>query len=221
MLTSLTAGTQNIFAKKKFTVKEAVTIKAVFKEAPKVAITLDKKGEGTLAIEGYNDAALKAVAVGTELTVIATPKAGYMLTSLTAGAQDIFATKKFTVKKAVTVKAVFKKEENNGGGNNGGNNGGGNGGGTWQPQTPKAVEDAVLASLAVVPNPFTSQLRIENPEGVAVRYELVNGSGLVVRSGAFSTTEVFVDTEALPAGLYFVRIEAQNGAKSVVKVVKY
>ncbi|MGP1461111.1 MAG: BspA family leucine-rich repeat surface protein [Bacteroides sp.] len=222
-LTSLTAGTQDIHATKKFTVKGAVTVKAVFKEAPKVAITLNKEGEGTLAIEGYNDAALKAVAVGTELTVIATPKAGYMLTSLTAGMQDIHATKKFTVTEAVTVKAVSKKKENNGGGNNGGNNGGGNnGGGAWQPQKPEtSVEDAVLASLAVVPNPFTSQLRIENPEGVAVRYELVNASGVVVRSGAFVASEVFVDTEALPAGLYFVRIEAQNGAKKVVKVVKY
>ncbi len=225
-LTSLTAGTQDILATKKFTVMGAVTVKAVFKEIEKVSITLAKEGEGTLAIEGYNDAELKAVAVGTELTVIATPKEGYMLTSLTVESQDIFATKKFTVKKAVTVKAVFKKKENNGGGNNGGNNGGGNnggnnGGGTWQPQTPKAVEDAVLASLAVAPNPFTSQLRIENPEGVSVRYELVNGSGVVVRSGAFVASEVIVDTEALPAGLYFVRIEAQNGAKRVVKVVKY
>ena len=101
------------------------------------------------------------------------------------------------------------------------NNGGGNGGGSWQPQTPKAVEDAVLASLAVAPNLFTSQLRIENPEGVAVRYELVNAAGLVMRAGAFSATEVIVDTEALSAGVYFVRIETQNGAKRVVKVFKY
>ena len=109
---------------------------------------------------------------------------------------------------------------NNGGGNGGGNNGGGNNGGSWQPQTPKAVEDAVLASLAVVPNPFTSQLRIENPEGLAAHYELVNAAGVVVLTGAFVATEVIVDTEALAAGVYFVRIEVQNGAKRVVKVVK-
>ena len=129
-----------------------------------------------------------------------------MLTSLTAGTQDIFATKKFTVTGAVEVKAVFEKKQDNGG---------------WQPQTPQAVEDAVLASLVVAPNPFTTQLRIDNPDGVAVRYELVNAAGVVVRAGAFSATEVIVDTEALPAGLYFVRIEAQNGAKRVVKVFKY
>ena len=79
----------------------------------------------------------------------------------------------------------------------------------------------VLASVVVAPNPFTAQLRIDNPEGIAARYELVNASGVVVRTGAFSATEVLVDTEALPAGVYFVRITAQNGAKKVVKVSKY
>ena len=189
----------------------------IYQPSEKVAISLAKEGEGTLAIEGYNDDALKAVAVGTELTVIATPKEGYTLTALTAGTQDILATKKFTVTEAVTVKAVFKKKGNNGGGNNGG----GNGGGSWQPQTPQAVEDAVLASLAVAPNPFTAQLRIDNPEGVEARYELVNASGVVVRAGAFDATEVIVDTEALPAGFYFARLIGQNGAKRVVKVSKY
>ena len=177
----------------------------VYKPSEKVAISLAKEGEGTLAIEGYNNETLQAVMEGTELTVIATPKDGYSLTSLTAGTRDILATKKFTVTGAVEVKTVFEKKQDNGGG---------------QPQTPKAVEDAVLASLAVAPNLFTSQLRIENPEGVEARYELVNAAGVVVRAGAFSATEVIVDTESLSAGVYFVRIEAQNGAKRVVKVVK-
>ena len=177
----------------------------VYKPSEKVAISLAKEGEGTLAIEGYNNETLQAVMEGTELTVIATPKDGYSLTSLTAGTQDILATKKFTVTGAVEVKTVFEKKQDNGGG---------------QPQTPKAVEDAVLTSLAVAPNLFTSQLRIENPEGVEARYELVNAAGVVVRAGAFSATGAIVDTEALPAGLYFVRIETQNGAKRVVKVVK-
>ena len=89
------------------------------------------------------------------------------------------------------------------------------------PTTPEAVEDAVLASVVVAPNPFTSQLRIVNPEGIALRYELVTLTGNVVRAGALDGTETIVDTEALPAGLYFVRITGQNGAKKVVKVVKY
>ena len=112
----------------------------------------------------------------------------------------------------------------NGGGNNGGNNGGGNGGnngGGNNPSKPGAVEDAAFATLTVAPNPFNTQLRISNPSGVTATYELVTLSGAVVRSGLLEGDEVFVDTETLPAGIYFVRIEAQNGAKRVVKVVKY
>ncbi len=89
------------------------------------------------------------------------------------------------------------------------------------PTVPKAVEDAVLASVVVAPNPFSSQLRIVNPEGIALRYELVTLTGNVVRAGALDGTETVVDTEALPAGLYFVRITGQNGAKKAVKVIKY
>ncbi len=225
-LTSLSAGTQDILATKKFTVTGAVTVKAVFTKnggsnpgggSTTFAVTLAKEGEGTLAIEGYNDETLQAVAEGTELTVIATPKEGYTLTSLTVGSQDIFATKKFTVTGAVTVKAVFKKKGNNGGGNNGG----GNGGGSWQPQTPQAVEDAVLASVVVAPNPFTAQLRIVTPEGIAVRYELVTLTGNVVRAGVLEGTETIVDTEALPAGLYFVRFRTSDSLKRSVKAIKY
>ena len=225
-LTSLTAGTQDILATKKFTVTGAVTVKAVFTKnggsnpgggSTTFAVTLAKEGEGTLAIEGYNDETLKAVAEGTELTVTARPKEGYTLTSLMAGSLDILATKKFTVTEAVTVKAVFKKKGNNGGGNNGG----GNGGGSWQPQTPQAVEDAVLASVVVAPNPFTAQLRIVNPEGIAVRYELVTLTGNVVRAGVLEGTETIIDTEALPAGLYFARFVGENGASRTVRVVKY
>jgi len=89
------------------------------------------------------------------------------------------------------------------------------------PIVPKAVEDAVLASVVVAPNPFSSQLRIVNPEGLALRYELVTLTGSVIRAGALDGTETVVDTEALPAGLYFVRITGQNGAKKAVKVIKH
>ena len=166
----------------------------IYKPSEKVAISLAQEGEGTLAIEGYNNETLQAVVEGTELTVIATPKDGYTLTSLTAGTQDILATKKFTVTGAVEVKAVFEKKQ--------------------------AVEDAVLASLSVDPNPFAAQLRILNPEGLVARYELVNATGVVVRSGVLSATEEILDTKALPLGVYFVHLEAQGGAKKTITVSK-
>ena len=174
----------------------------------------------------------KTLKVGESVTLTATvapenaSENGVTWSSADTNIATIDATGKVTAKKkgTCTITAQTKEDgssvkgtctitvvENNGGGNSGGGN----------TQTPQAVEDAVLASLSVSPNPFTSQLRIDNPEGITARYELVNASGLVVRFGSFSATEVLVDTEALPAGVYFVRLEAQNGAKKVVKVIRH
>ena len=43
---------------------------------------------------------------------------------------------------------------------------------------------------------------------------------MVVRLGALSGSETIVDTEALPSDIYFVRLEAQNGAQNSVMVSK-
>ena len=89
------------------------------------------------------------------------------------------------------------------------------------PKPPQAVEDALLSSVTVAPNPFTSQLRIANPEGVAAHYELLSLSGVVIRSGVLDGAEVIVETSELPAGIYFVRFYGVNTAQKSVKVVKY
>ena len=89
-----------------------------------------------------------------------------------------------------------------------------------QAAAPTAVEDVVLASLAVLPNPFSTVLQITNPEGIEMQYELITAMGLVVRSGVFATQEVVLDTESLPSGVYFVRLVTQNGAQKTMKVVK-
>ena len=137
---------------------------------------------------------------GTELTVTATPTAGYELKELKANGVDIKGTMTFTVTGATTVTARFEKKQGG--------------------ETPNAVEDALLASLSVAPNPFTAHLRILNPEGILARYEFVNLMGAVLRSGVINGNETVVDTEALPAGLYFVRLTGENGAQRVVRVVK-
>ena len=224
-LKELKANNVDIKATKKFTVTEATTVTAVFEKKqggetptpqpdPKpttFAVTLAKTEHGKIAIEGYTEEALKTVVKDTELTVTATHDDGYELKELKANNVDIKATKKFVVTAATTVTAVFEKKQ---GGKDKDDNK------DKEPEKPgTAVEDAVLAEISVAPNPFTSQLRIVNPEGVVGRYTLVNTLGGVVRSGALSGTEV-VDTEALPAGLYFVRVTGQNGATRVLRVVK-
>ena len=86
---------------------------------------------------------------------------------------------------------------------------------------PNAVEDATLATVLVAPNPFTSQLRIVNPEGASVTYELVDRAGGVLRTGVLDGTETVVETADLVTGLYFVRLMGENGAQRGVRVVKH
>ena len=194
-LKTLKVNNKDITTILKFTVTAATTVTAVFeKETFAVKMSVNDEKGGGIELTGASD--LKAVAYGTELTVKVTEKEGYKLKELKANDEDITETKKFIVKAATEVKAVFESEQGG------------------------AVEDALLAGIVVAPNPFASQLRILNPEGVVARYEVVNAAGMVVRSGALSEKEVVVDTETLSAGVYFVRIEAQNGARKSVMVSK-
>jgi len=221
----------------KFTVKQNTMVTAVFEKKnnpptpptpptpqpnptpdPKpetFEVTLTQPEHGTLEIEGYTTETLKAVAKGTELKVKATPKneggVTYELKELKANGVDIKGTMKFIVTAATTVTARFEKKQ--GGEDNKDKD--------KDPKKPEAVEDAVLASLSVAPNPFTTQLRILNPEGIVGRYELVNQMGAVLRSGVIAGDDALVvDTEALPAGLYFVRLAAQGGARKTLKVYR-
>ena len=197
-LKSLMAGTQDIKADGKFTVTADVEVKAVFVEEgtpqPKTfAVTLKKEGEGELKITGIEEDKLNAVPEGTKLTAVATPKTGWKLKSLTAGTQDISSDGKFTVTADVEVKAVFVKST--------------------------SVDDAVFANVLVAPNPFTTQLRLVC-NGATGRYDLLNASGVVVRSGNVDGNEVLVETTDLTSGLYLLRLTAESGATKVVTVVK-
>ena len=178
-----------------FVVKEAKMVEVEFalKTFP---VTKELKGvtKGEITITGA--AHLEAVEYGTELTVEATTtEEGYELKELQVNGTKLEGTK-FKVTGEAKVTAVFEKKQEN------------------------AVEDALLTHITVAPNPFSSQLRIVNPEGIAVRYELVTLTGSVVRAGALEGTETMVDTETLPAGIYFVRLKAQGGARKTLKMSK-
>ena len=106
-LQSLVADGVDITATKKIVVKDNLTVKATFAKKS-YAVTFAKEGEGTITATGATS--LNAVAYGTELTIVATPAAGYELTALTANGTDILASKKVIVKEAVEVKATFTKK---------------------------------------------------------------------------------------------------------------
>ncbi|WP_298888844.1 leucine-rich repeat domain-containing protein [uncultured Porphyromonas sp.] len=106
-LVALVANNVDISDTKSIEVTESMTIKATFAKKS-FAVTFDKVGEGTVTATGADD--LNAVAYGTELTIVATPAAGYELQSLVAGGVDITATKKIVVKDNLTVTAAFAKK---------------------------------------------------------------------------------------------------------------
>ena len=139
-LTTLTANGTDILATKKVVVKGATEIKATFTKKT-FAVTLTKEGEGTITATGAED--LNAVPEGTELTIVATPAAGYKLTALTANGTDILATKKVVIKGATEVKATFA--DNTG------------------------VETTVTQQVKLYPNPATDYVIVE---GVAPASEV-------------------------------------------------
>ena len=106
-LVSITAGGTDITASKKVVVTGNLTVKATFAKK-NFAVSLTKEGEGTISATGATS--LDAVAYGTELTIVATPAAGYELVSITAGGTDITASKKVVVTGNLTVKATFAKK---------------------------------------------------------------------------------------------------------------
>mgnify|MGYP000963065573 FL=1 len=82
-----------------------------------------------------------------------------------------------------------------------------------------AVEDAVFANVVVAPNPFGNQLRIVGGD-LRGKYALYNAQGVVVTSGVLEGTETRINTSMLPAGMYLLRLTADNGAKKTYRVVK-
>ena len=177
-LTALTANGADILATKKFVVTGATEVKATFTKKT-YAVTLTKEGEGTLTATGAAD--LNAVPLGTELTIEATPAAGYELKALTANGTDILATKKVVVKGATEVKATFAK---------------------------KTTADVVNgSSLRLYPNPASTYVNVKGAKADAlVRLYDANGTLLYeARSDADGTLQI--DLSAYAEGTYLLLVD--------------
>ena len=110
-------------------------------DKPTFVVTYSSSNGGSISITGSDD--LQNVPYGTELTIVATPVAGYKLTALTANGEDILATKKVVIKGATEVKATFA--DNTG------------------------VETTVTQQVKLYPNPATDYVIVE---GVAPASEV-------------------------------------------------
>ena len=176
-LKALTANGTDILATKKFTVTAATEVKATFTKKT-YAVTLTKEGEGTLTATGAAD--LNAVPEGTELTIEATPAAGYELKALSANGTDILAIKKVVVTGATEVKATFTK---------------------------KTAADVVNgSSVRLYPNPASTYVNVRATKADAlVRLYDANGSlRYEARTDADGTLQI--DLSAYAEGTYLLRV---------------
>ena len=86
-------------------------------------------------------------------------------------------------------------------------------------EATSAVEDAVFASVVVSPNPFGEQLCITYGD-LRGQYMLYNAQGVVVASGGLEDGETRINTASFTAGVYLLRLIAENGATKNYTVVK-
>ena len=86
-------------------------------------------------------------------------------------------------------------------------------------EATSAVEDAVFASVVVSPNPFGEQLCITYGD-LRGQYVLYNAQGVVVASGGLEDGETRINTVSFTAGVYLLRLTAENGATKNYTVVK-
>ncbi len=92
-------------------------------------------------------------------------------------------------------------------------------GGDPTPDPGAAVADNAFAGVSVYPNPFQGQLVVKEV-AAAERVLLLNAQGMVVRNLPVNgASELVLDTENLPAGMYMVVVE-NAAARKVFKVVK-
>ncbi len=94
------------FVNNKVVVKGMIKFKATFKKRTFLVIQ-ETAVNGRFSISGFED--LSAVPYGTELTIKATPKEGYELTSLMANGVEI-QNNKVVIKEATSIKAIFSKK---------------------------------------------------------------------------------------------------------------
>ncbi len=83
------------------------------------------------------------------------------------------------------------------------------------------VEDALLRTISVEPNPFNDLLRIRTRGEVQnIHYRLISALGHEITKGVLQESETIVRTAELPSGLYFVLLSAPNGAKETLRIIK-
>ncbi len=94
----------------------------------------------------------------------------------------------------------------------------------WRRDLPSGIEGVGEnnTNFKVYPNPTDNVVNIafENPLGLETNIQVTNMLGQVVHTAAIEGTQVQVQTQDWPDGVYLIMVE-QQGTKSVERLVKY
>jgi len=76
--------------------------------------------------------------------------------------------------------------------------------------------------ISAYPNPLTTQLTVSFSDEVSegMSYQLTDGSGRLVETGALESKETFIDVQALARSNYFLTIYKKDQSVRVYKLVK-
>ncbi len=193
-----------------FTLSKDTEIVATFKAkgqpGQQFTLSFTQPANGTLKVLRNTDEVAPGSKLdeGTELKVIATPSNGYELQALTVAGVDVTAqvvkgVYTFTLKADTQIAATFKEVKKN---------------------IINPVESSLLATLEVYPNPFRSELHLQNASELQ-RLCLLNTTGQEVVSLKHNGGNVLIlPTTDLPAGLYILRLTDRQGGTRTLRVVK-
>ena len=68
--------------------------------------------------------------------------------------------------------------------------------------------------LHIHPNPVVNQLVIDNLEGAPLEFVVMSIVGNSILTGSSSDTQILINTRALPAGQYILRIRNRNTSQT-------
>lgn len=199
---AVSAGTAEITATSEASpnIKHSVTVTV---KGEQYSITFSQPSNGKLEVKMGENPITSGSSVGlnTEITVVATPDAGYKLSKLTIGDTEYKESpQSVKVTKDLSISAHFEADE--------------------AEPAPSAVESDQLAGVTVGPNPTEGQVQVRGAERVA-RYAVLNATGQVFMSLPHSGEScVTIDLGALPSGMYLLRLEAADGSGKTLRVVK-
>lgn len=182
-------------------VESDITVEALFAEAAfQYALQYDTPEHGKIVVvqDGNELSSGAKIEPNTSITITAVPDTDYKIESLTVNGIDFDSGESLAVKGDVMIAASFVSTK----------------------KTPEAVEESrTFANVRLMPNPFDNQLRITSYE-LRGEYTLLNAQGVVLASGVLEGSETFINTSSFPAGMYLLRLSAENGVTKTYRVVK-